>query len=74
MGVDREDVLTVAKLLAKKMFIHEMVAYAELGNAITFREQIIKNGTFELYRNGTYSLPFRGPVIWNVILFYRLSR
>lgn len=67
MGVNSEDSFTVARLLAIKVFINEFVSYQELGYAINFREEIIRNGTFELYHNGTYPLPFRGPMIWNVI-------
>ena len=66
MGVEREDAFTVARLLAIKVFINEFVSYGELGNAINFREEIVRNGTFELFHNGTYPLPFKGPMIWNV--------
>jgi pyrimidine nucleoside transport protein len=76
MGVEREDAFSVARLLAKKVFINEFVSYQELGAAINFREEITRNGTFDLYRNGTYSLPFDGPMIWNekstVIITYAL--
>jgi nucleoside permease NupC len=34
MGVPSEDIFTVAKLMAKKMFIHEIVAYEELAYAM----------------------------------------
>ena len=64
MGVPSEDAFMVAKLMAKKMFIHEMLAYQELGHAIKFREAAITNGTLEFYRNGTY--PYEGTVLWNV--------
>lgn len=63
MGVPSEDIFTVAKLMAKKMFIHEIVAYEELGYAIKFRESAILNGTFDCYRNGT--CPYEGTVLWN---------
>jgi nucleoside permease NupC len=66
MGVEREDSFTVARLLAIKVFINEFVGYQELGTAINFREEITRNGTFELYHNGTYKIPFDGPMIWHV--------
>jgi nucleoside permease NupC len=66
MGVPKEDIFTVAGLMAKKMFIHEMLAYQELGYAIRFRESAILNGTFDCYRNGTCS--YEGTVLWNVSL------
>jgi hypothetical protein len=72
MGVPSEDIFTVAKLMAKKMFIHEMVAYEELGYAIKFRESAILNGTFDCYRNRT--CPYEGTVLWNVCYIYYLTQ
>jgi hypothetical protein len=51
------------------MFINEFVAYAELGKAINFRNEIIEKNLFDSYRNGTISLPSNG-IIWNVNYFY----
>jgi hypothetical protein len=54
------------------MFIHEIVAYEELGYAIKFRESAILNGTFDCYRNGT--CPYEGTVLWNVCCIYFLTQ
>jgi hypothetical protein len=66
MGVENEDSVAVGRLLAKKVFVSEFISYQELGAAITFRNQIIANGTFDLYRNGTLSIPTDISVIWSV--------
>ena len=72
MGVPSEDIFTVARLMAKKMFIHEMLAYQELGSAIKFRESAILNGTFDCYRNET--CPYEGIILWNVCLLFNFHR
>ena len=48
--------------------MNELVAYKKLGNIIDFRDAIIKNGTFDLYKNGTLPLPTGNDfsMIWNV--------
>ena len=66
MGVEHEDSLVVGRLLAKKIFVSEFISYQELGLAINFRNEMIVNGTFELYKNGSRSIPTGTPVIWNV--------
>ena len=38
-----------------------------IGSIITFRDEIIANGTFPLYKNGTLPLPKDISMIWNVI-------
>ncbi len=65
-GVNIEDCRSVSKLIGTKIFVNEFVAYEKLGTMIKFREAIINNGTYELYYNGTLSLPAEG-VIWSVI-------
>lgn len=68
MGVSSEDCESVAKLVGFKVFINEFVAFTKLGSVITFRDQVISNGTFPLYKNGTLPLPVDLPfMIWNVI-------
>ena len=63
-----EDCLSVAKLIGFKVFVNELVAYKKLGNVIDFRNEIIKNGTYDLYRNGTLPIPSNSDfaMIWNV--------
>lgn len=71
MGIPVEDCLTAGKLIGLKTFINEFVAYEELGKIIIFRKEAILNNTFELYRNGTMSLPNSQEILWNVfIVFY----
>jgi nucleoside permease NupC len=65
MGVHFEDCSTVAKLLAKKVFISEFVAYRELGATINFRKLVMQNNTYSLYRNNTISVPSNILMIWN---------
>ncbi len=43
------------------------MTFKKLGQSIKFREEIIANGTFELFKNGTFSLPQHIEVLWNVI-------
>jgi nucleoside permease NupC len=50
MGVSGEDCRSVAKLVGFKVFVNEFVAYTKLGAVIDFRDQIIANGTFPLYK------------------------
>lgn len=69
MGVPKEDSIVVARALAKKVFINEFVSYGELGQAISFRETIIRNGTYDLYRNGTIPVPIPDIMIWQVVIF-----
>ena len=49
-GVSGEDSLNVAKLVGYKVFVNEFVAYTKLGAVVDFRNGIIANGTFPLYR------------------------
>ena len=63
-----EDCRSVSKLIGTKIFVNEFVAYEKLGTMIKFREGIIANGTYDLYYNGTLSLP-AGGVIWSVTHF-----
>jgi len=66
--VSLEDCKSVSKLIGTKIFVNEFVAYEKLGKMIKFKEEIIANGTYNLYYNGTLSLPAEG-VIWSVIHF-----
>jgi hypothetical protein len=66
MGVEEEDSLVVGNLLAKKIFVSEFISYQELGAAINFRNAILANGTYDLYRNGSIKLPIEVAMIWNV--------
>lgn len=65
-GIDAEDCKSAAKLIGFKVFINEFVAFTKLGSVITFRDGIIKNGTYPLYRNGTLVVPSDLPMVWNV--------
>jgi nucleoside permease NupC len=65
MGVNLEDCSTVAKLIAKKIFISEFVAYKALGTTINFRKEIIRNKSIELYRNQSLPIPHNILMIWN---------
>ena len=56
----------MAKLVGTKVFVNELVAFSKLGKTTRFRDEIIANGTFDLYRNGTYALPNDIVRIWNV--------
>jgi nucleoside permease NupC len=66
MGVDVDDCLSVAKLLGIKTFINEFVAYKELGDVINFRNEIIRNGTFEQFKTGIFQVPENIDMIWEV--------
>lgn len=66
MGVPIEDCLSVGRLIGLKTFINEFVAFKELGNTINFRKQIFASNTFELYRNGTLTVPLNISMIWHV--------
>lgn len=66
MGVPIEDCLAVGKLVGLKTFINEFVAYKDLGETINFRRQVLTNNTYNLYRNGTLSVPSDVSMIWNV--------
>lgn len=61
--------MSVGKLVGIKTFINEFVAYKELGDIINFRKNLIENQTYELYKNGTLSIPSNIAMIWNVIIF-----
>jgi hypothetical protein len=50
-----------------------MKAYTKLGTVIKFRDGIIENGTFPLYRNGTLKVPDEYPMIWNVISKFMIN-
>ncbi len=65
-GVESEDCGSVAKLVGFKVFVNEFVAYTKLGATINFRDGIIANHTYPLYRNGTLPLPADIQMIWNV--------
>ena len=67
MGIIPEDCRSVSKLIGIKIFVNEFVAYAELGKTIQFRDDIIKTGLFDAYKNGTLPLPNDIYMIWNVI-------
>jgi hypothetical protein len=41
-------------------------AFTKLGAVRIFRDGIIANGTYELYRNGTLQVPADYPMLWNV--------
>lgn len=47
------------------MFVNEFVAYAELGKAINFRNEMIVKNLFDSYHNGSVALP-SNDIIWNV--------
>ena len=66
MGIASEDCKNVSTLIGTKIFVNEFVAYAELGKTIRFREEIIDQGLFDLYYNGTLALPSNLYMIWNV--------
>jgi hypothetical protein len=51
------------------MIVFIFKAFTKLGTVITFRDGIIANGTYELYRNGTLHVPSDYPMLWNVIHF-----
>lgn len=42
------------------------MTFKKLGESINFRDAIIANGTFELFRNGTLPVPQDIEVLWNV--------
>ncbi len=65
-GVKPEDCLSIGKLVGYKVFLNEFVAYQKLGDAVTFRDQLRANGTFELYRSGNLTLPANQAMIWDV--------
>jgi pyrimidine nucleoside transport protein len=67
MGVPIDDCLSVSKLLGLKTFINEFVAYKDLGDVINFRNEIFKNGTQELYKNGSMPIPNNIAMIWQVL-------
>ena len=71
MGVDIDDCRVVSKLIGQKIFVNEFVAYSRLGKSISFKESITNNGTFELYKNGTYPVPSDIYPIWNVINYLK---
>jgi nucleoside permease NupC len=48
--VAQEDCLSVAKLVGLKIFVNEFVAYTKLGSVIDFRNEIIANGSFPLFK------------------------
>ena len=56
----------MGKLVGLKILVNEFFAYTKLGAMIKFRDAIIANGTFPLYRNGTLPLPQDMPFIWDV--------
>lgn len=72
MGVNSEDCGSVSKLIGIKIFVNEFVAFSDLGNMIKFRNDIIADGTFDLYRNGELPLPDGQSIIWDVRLFFIL--
>lgn len=63
-GVSSSDVKNVSKMIGIKMFVNEFAAFEELGKAIRFRESIKLNGTFDLYKNGTLSVPNEIYMVW----------
>lgn len=67
MGIIPEDCKSVSKLIGMKVFVNEFVAYAELGKTIQFRDDIIRTGLFDAYKNGSIALPNDVYMIWNVI-------
>ena len=69
MGVNSEDCGSVSKLIGIKIFVNEFVAFSDLGNMIKFRNDIIADGTFDLYRNGELPLPEGQSIIWDVSFF-----
>lgn len=66
MGVKPEDCQSVGKLVGYKIFLNEFVAYQKLGDIIKYREGLILDNTYDLYRNGTLTLPVNKQMIWNV--------
>jgi hypothetical protein len=66
MGTAAEDCSSLAKLIGIKVFVNEFVAYNYLGDTIRFRNEIIANSTYDLYRNGTFPLPDNLFMMWNV--------
>ncbi len=71
-GVELEDCKVVSKLIGIKIFVNEFVAYSKLGKMIEFRKNITDSGLYELYKNGTYSLPDDvESMVWNVNKFIR---
>jgi hypothetical protein len=49
--------------------------FLKLGKSISFRKSIISNGTFELYQNGSLSVPSDVLMIWHVkLIFFQNSK
>ena len=64
--MDTEDCRSVAKLVGTKVFVNELVAFSKLGKTTKFRDAIIANGTYELFKNGTLQIQNDITMIWNV--------
>lgn len=64
IGVDAIDVLSVSKLVGLKMFVNEFVAFSELGKSLAFRKEILDNGLYDLYKNGSLPLPETISMVW----------
>ena len=66
MGTASEDCQSVARLLGTKIFVNELIAYRDLGSTITFRNNIIANQTYDLYKEGILPIPKDILMLWNV--------
>ena len=67
MGVEVEDCKAVSRFIGTKVFVNEFVAYSELGKSMSFRNEIISNGLYDAYHNGSIPLPNGFSMIWNVL-------
>jgi hypothetical protein len=69
MGVGVQDCRQVSNLIGIKTFVNEFVAYAHMGQMIDLRNELIANGTFQAYQNGSLSLRPNQNILWNVRIF-----
>jgi len=53
------------------VFLNEFVAYQKLGDIMKYRESLIRDNTYELYRNGTLAVPVDKSIIWNVMYNFK---
>ena len=66
MGIYSEDCKSASKLIGYKVFLNNIMTFQKLGQSIKFRDAIIANGTFELFRNGSLPVPQDIEVLWGV--------
>ncbi|CAF1573027.1 unnamed protein product, partial [Didymodactylos carnosus] len=76
IGIPLHDCLVSSKLIGIKVALNEFIAYQKLGEIRILREAWISNGTYELYRNGTLTMPDNTVMLWDhssiIILTYAL--